>query len=89
VAAVLPPVALLGLLLAGLLQARANSDDPALLRWRVWQLPLGVVVVLVALAHPPLPTGMTFVAPVLLASLLVLVLVLKKRREAAAARIDF
>jgi uncharacterized integral membrane protein len=89
VAAVLPPVALLGLLLAGLIQARANSDDPALLRWRVWQLPLGVAVVLVTLAHPPLPGGMTLVVPLLLALLLVLVLVVKKRRDVAAASIDF
>jgi hypothetical protein len=88
VASVLPPLALLAVLLVGLLRARANGDEPALLRWRVWQLLVGVVVVLVALARPPLPAGMTMVVPLLLALLLALVLVVKNRRD-AAIRADF
>ena len=85
----LPPLALLAMLLVGLLQARANGDEPALLRWRAWQLLVGVVLVLVAFTRPPLPGGMTMVVPALLALLLALVLVVKKRRDAAAARVDF
>jgi hypothetical protein len=76
-------------LLVGLLQARRNADDPALLRWRAWQPLLGVFLVLVAAAHPPLPGGMTMVAPLLLALLLALVLVVKRRRDAAARSADF
>lgn len=86
---VLPLLAVLAVLLAGLLQARKNTRDPALLRWPAWELAVGAVLVLVALARPPLPqAGATMFLPLLLVLLLVAVLVLKRRRDAANA-VDF
>ncbi|HZC29425.1 MAG TPA: hypothetical protein VE269_06765 [Gaiellaceae bacterium] len=87
---VLPAVALLAVVLLGLLRARRNADEPALLRWRAWQLLLGLVLVLVVLAHPPAPrAGMTMVVPLLLSVLLALLLVVRKRRNAAADGSEF
>jgi hypothetical protein len=87
----LPLVVLLGLLLVGLLRARANTDDPALLRWQVWQLLAGGILALGLLAHAKL--GLAVALPNLglktvgfvLALVLALVLVLRKLKAERAA----
>jgi hypothetical protein len=89
VAAVLPLLILLALLLAGLLRARANREEPALLRFEAWQLVVGLLVVLASVSAGKLPhlSPVKLVLPVPLVALLALVLLLKKRRD--AANLDF
>ena len=84
-AAALSLVVLLGLILLGLLQARANADDPALLRYEAWQLMVGLLVLLAFVAHTtlgtPLPRVDVKIAGFVLALVLALVLLLRKRRQ--------
>ncbi len=86
-AAALPLAVLLGLVLLGLLQARANADDPAALRYQAWQLLGGGLVLLLLVAHTMLGTPLPHVDPkiagLVLALVLALVVLLRKRGQAA------
>ncbi len=92
-AAALAVVLVLGLLLAGLLQARADRSQPALLRYQAWQLLLGALLFagvgakLLLGGWMPSPSGpFVKIVPIVLVLLLALALLL--RRRAAAARAD-
>ncbi|HXY84256.1 MAG TPA: hypothetical protein VEH52_02150 [Gaiellaceae bacterium] len=91
---VLPLVVVLGLVLVGLLQARRNTLEPAVLRYRTWQLILGGVLLVAAAVRtlgsasaPSVPVGgsMVKMLPVVLLLVLALLLVLRRRRKPADA----
>jgi hypothetical protein len=91
-AAAVPLVLILGLLLLGVLQARANTDEPAVLRYQVWQLLAGGLGLLVLLAHTmlgtPLPHVDLKIGALVVALVLALVLLLR-RRAAESTGPDF
>jgi len=95
VAAALPLVLILALLLLGVLQARANTEDPAVLRYQVWQLLAGGLVLLVVLAHTMLKTPLPAphldpkIGGLVVALLLALVVLLRRRAAESGGGTDF
>jgi MYXO-CTERM domain-containing protein len=93
VAAALPLVLILALLLLGVLQARANTEEPAVLRYQVWQLLAGGLVLLVLLTHTlmgtPLPKVDPKIGALVVALGLALVLLLRRRRADSGGGLDF
>ncbi len=89
VAAVVPIVLVLALLLVGVLRARANTLEPAFLRYQVWELLVGLVALGAAFLYAGMPHPgamiVKVVAVLVLLVLLAVVLVVRKRRADASA----